>query len=70
MEIPFSFLSRAINFFGAIDPTFFFCVAILWNKSARHVRRVSLVRLFLALYSKTFSLNGRQKYKACKTELL
>lgn len=69
-NLPFSFRSLAINFFGAIDPTFFFCVAILWNRSARHVSNVSLVRLFFALYSNTLSRKGLQKYNACNTELL
>lgn len=38
---PFSFLRREMNFLGGMTPTFFFCVAMEWKRSARHVRRFS-----------------------------
>lgn len=41
---PFSFLSREMNFLGGITPTFFFCVAMLLNRSAKQVSRDSLRR--------------------------
>lgn len=41
---PFSFLSREMNFLGGMTPTFFFCVAMLLNRSARQVRSDSLRR--------------------------
>lgn len=65
---PFSFLSLEMNFFGGITPTFFFCVAMLWKRSARHVSKFSFFFCW-ALYASTFSRNGRQKYKAWSTEL-
>jgi len=43
-SLPFSFLSREMNFLGGITPTFFFCVAMLLNRSDRQVRRDSLRR--------------------------
>ena len=65
---PFSFLSLEMNFFGGITPTFFFCVAMLWKRSARHVSKFSFFFCW-ALYANTFSRNGRQKYNAWSTEL-
>lgn len=41
---PFSFLRREMNFLGGMTPTFFFCVAMLLNRSARQVRRDSFRR--------------------------
>ena len=38
---PFSRLSLAMNFFGAMLPTRRFCVAILWKRSAKHVSKFS-----------------------------
>ena len=70
INLPFSFLSRAMNFFGAMVPTFFFWVVMLWKRSAKQVSSVSLLRLFFILYSSTFSRNGLQKYRAWRTELL
>ena len=68
--IPFSLRNRCMNFFGAMVPTFFFCVAMLWNRSPRHVSNVSFFTFFCCcLYCKTFSRNGLQKYNACSTEL-
>lgn len=43
-HLPFSFLSREMNFLGGITPTFFFCVAMLLNRSAKQVSRDSLRR--------------------------
>lgn len=68
LHLPFSFLKREINFLGGMTPTFFFWVAILLKRSERQVRRLSFFR-GCTLYAKTFSRKGRQKYRACKTEL-
>lgn len=32
-----------MNFLGGITPTFFFWVAMLWNRSAKQVRRLSFL---------------------------
>lgn len=66
--LPFSFLSLEMNFLGGMTPTFFFWVAMLLNRSARQVSRLSLRRGWI-LYASTFSRKGRQKYSACSTEL-
>lgn len=43
-RLPFSFLSREMNFLGGMTPTFFFWVAMLLKRSARQVRRDSFLR--------------------------
>ena len=58
--LPFSFRNLVMNFLGGMTPTFFFWVAMLWKRSAKHVRRLSFFRGWL-LYARTFSRNGRQK---------
>lgn len=58
--LPFSFRNLVMNFLGGITPTFFFWVAMLWNRSAKQVRRLSFLLGWL-LYARTFSRNGRQK---------
>lgn len=68
MLSPFSFRRREMNFLGGMTPTFFFCVAMEWKRSARHVSRFSFFFCW-ALYASTFSRNGRQKYRAWSTEL-
>lgn len=57
---PFSLRRREMNFLGGITPTFFFCVAMEWKRSARHVSRFSFFFCW-ALYASTFSRKGRQK---------
>ncbi|TNN42901.1 hypothetical protein EYF80_046904 [Liparis tanakae] len=51
---------REMNFLGGMTPTFFFCVAMEWKRSARQVSRFSFF-FCCALDDRTFSRKGRQK---------